>query len=290
MMTRSWIAIFLAISCVAVLLDACGTLTIRAPSTMQRPKTTALGSSVFDTLTQHNDPQRSGAYLSETRLTPATVVGGKFERLFDWEVDGQIYTQPLYVSHLPYQGREINLIVVATTNNSVYAFEAPAADSPMQPADVPLWHVGSELLGKPLPFDFFLIDWGILGHDIKPLIGITATPVIDRKKRGLVYVTVKLGMGGIACFLFPPKYRLFAIDLVTGKIVAGIDIIASVRHSDQTTKFDAKHHLQRPSLLEVNDRIYLAFGSHQDTKPYHGWLADRSFKSPALPQSARKSA
>lgn len=271
-MTRTCTATLAALGCMAAFLNACGTLVLRAPSTMERPKTATLESSELDTLTQHNDPQRSGAYLHETSLTPATVAGGQFERLFDWEVDGQIYTQPLYVSHVPYQAREINLIVVATTNNSIYAFEAPSADGIVQPSEAPLWHVGSDLLGKPLPFDFFLIDWGILGHNMKPLIGIASTPVIDRA-RGLVYVTVKSGPGGILSFLVAPKYRLFAIDLVAGKIVAGVNISASYTGRDgHITTFDAKHHLQRASLLEANDRIYLAFGSHQDTVPYHGWV------------------
>ena len=260
-----------ALTCAALLLAACGLQPVRIPPAAERGLP-PLGSSEFDTLTQHNDPQRSGAYLAETRLNPATVGHAGFERLFDWEVDGQIYTQPLYVSHLPYGGKLINLVVVATTNNSVYAFAAPAADSDVQPAAAPLWHVGSDQLGAPLRYDFFLIDWGVMGHNIKPLIGITATPVIDRQ-RGLVYVTVKSGSGGIFGFLAHARYRLFAINLVTGKIESGTDIDASYTGPDHhTTKFVPQYQLQRAGMLEANDRIYLAFGSHQDTRPYHGWL------------------
>ncbi len=103
-MNRSRRAGLVALGCAAVLVSGCGTLTW-VSSTMNRPKTDVLGSSEHDTLTQHNDPQRSGAYLREEQLNPETVGGGKFARLFDWEVDGQIYTQPLYVSNLPYKGR-----------------------------------------------------------------------------------------------------------------------------------------------------------------------------------------
>ncbi len=270
-MNRSRRAGLMALGCAAVLVSGCGTLTW-VSSTMNRPETDVLGSSEHDTLTQHNDPQRSGAYLREEQLNPETVGGGKFARLFDWEVDGQIYTQPLYVSNLPYKGRKINMVVVATTNNSVYAFEAPSAASRAPPSETPLWHVGSSHLGQPLPYNFFVIDWGILGHNMKPQIGITATPVIDRK-RGLVYVTAKVGVSDIFTGEIHPKYRLFALDLLTGDVVAGVDIQATYQGWDgNTTTFDAQYHLQRASLLEADDRIYLAFGSHQDTVPYHGWV------------------
>jgi hypothetical protein len=53
------------------------------------------GRSLLDIPTQHNNSQRTGASLSETILTPETVGSGTFQRLFDWEVDGQIYAQPL---------------------------------------------------------------------------------------------------------------------------------------------------------------------------------------------------
>jgi hypothetical protein len=276
-MMRSQAAKLAAVGCAAVLASACSTLKIWAPSTMERPRTDALGTSSFDTLTQHNDPQRTGANLNETRLNPQTVASGKFERLFDWEVDGQIYTQPLYVSDVPYRKdgveRRINLVIVATTNNSVYAFEAPSADSNLPPSEAPLWHLDSGRLGRALPYDFFVIDWGVLGHNIKPKIGITATPVVDRQRQ-LVYVTVKAGFRRPLAYLKDPSYRLFAIDLLSGQIVAGVEIGASggMQATAQAAAFDAKHHLQRPGLLEANDRIYLAFGSHQDTLPYHGWV------------------
>jgi hypothetical protein len=270
-----------------LLLGGCSSLPSRIPPTMDRPKDPSVQASTLDTLTQHNGAARGGAYLSETRLDPSSVGSGRFERLFDWKVDGQIYTQPLYVSQVPVHGstcpdarqdsrRLINLVVVATTNNSVYAFEAPSADSDVQPCKDPLWRVGSDQLGKPLPYDFFVIDWGVLGHNMRPLIGITATPVIDRQ-RGLVYVTVKTGYSAswdVFDLFGWTTYRLFAIDLVSGQIVAGVNITASYAPAAgaQAAQLDAKYHLQRPALLEANDRIYLAFGSHQDTGPYHGWL------------------
>src|SRR5205807_999173 len=36
--------------------------------------------------------------------------------------------------------------------------------------------------------------------------------------------------------------------------------------------FDASQHIQRPALLLVGGVVYIAFGSHGDLAPYHGWL------------------
>ena len=249
-----------------------------APELENEAKTSrgVLGSSVFDVLTQHNDSQRTGATLHETLLTPERVnKPGQFGWLFDWEVDGQIYAQPLYVSHVPYGGRLINMVIVATMNNSVYAFEAPAAENTIRPSKDPLWKVESNILGEPLPYNFFSMIWGVFGYNIRPLIGITATPVIDRE-RGTVYVSVKSADVTVDGWCDTGTYRLFAIDLLTGalkkpgkKIEARYPNQVPFRHE---SKFDPTCNFQRAGLLEANKRIYLAFASHQDSLPFHGWL------------------
>jgi hypothetical protein len=233
-----------------------------------------LGASPFDVLTEHNDPQRTGATLAETMLTPASVGKGSFGLLFDWKVDGQIYGQPLYLSSVPYGGRTINMVVVATMNNSVYAFEAPQSGSSTRPSADPLWHTDPEVLGPALPFDYFSMEWGILGHNIWPKIGITSTPVIDRSL-GRVFVTVKSGYAGFLGIGQKLSYQLVALDLLTGGVEQAVDIDAETGDSltnGATAVLDYKHHLQRAALLESDGQVYLAFGSHQDSPTYHGWV------------------
>ena len=36
--------------------------------------------------------------------------------------------------------------------------------------------------------------------------------------------------------------------------------------------FDPRQHLQRPGLLLSNGAVYVAFGSHMDQSPWHGWV------------------
>ena len=223
-----------------------------------------------DVLTQHGDSTRQGANLRESILTPAEVGSGRFQRLFEWPVDGQIYGQPLYVSHVEVGGQAMNLVIVTTMNNSLYAFQAPDAGSDQQPSGKPLWVVGQNILGDPLPFDYFSMNWAIIeGYNIDPLIGIVSTPVIDRE-RGVVYVTSKSGSGK------PPRnihYTLFGFELATGKLLRSVEVAAQYPGPDQSkVTFDATRQMQRAALLEANGRIYLAFASHQDAKPYHGWV------------------
>src|SRR5437016_10276981 len=86
-------------------------------------------------LTHHNDLNRSGANLNENLLTTNNVNTNQFGRLFTRAVDDEIHTQPLIMTNVdvPGQGTH-NLVIVATVNDSVYAFDA---DDPTVTA--PIW-------------------------------------------------------------------------------------------------------------------------------------------------------
>src|SRR5437867_2905028 len=137
-----------------------------------------------DVLTHHNNLARAGAVLDETVLSPASLKGQRFGRLFSVMVDGQIYAQPLVVTGLAVGGVTRNVVYVATMRNMVYAFDADKAERE------PLWKVS---LGTPMPYDRIPKDAGaLLGqYNIRPYIGVTSTPVIDRG-RGLMYIVAKI--------------------------------------------------------------------------------------------------
>src|ERR1700735_2353895 len=250
-------------------------LTVSSSVALPPPAPSGSQALPVDVLTQHDDPQRTGANLRETLLTPESVASGNFHNLFSWPVDGQIYAQPLYVSGVSYKGSApFDIVVVATMMDKVYAFKAPSPGSDAKPNDSLLW---SKSLGNPVPAIRFTTIWQILGPNIFPWIGITSTPVIDRD-RGTIYLTVKS---------WDPdseevSYELFGLDLQdghikdrSGQIIADKDNTATIKYTASNgvvSPLDPKYLLQRAGLLEANDRIYLGFGTHMDTQPSHGWL------------------
>ena len=268
-LTPNWLVLILALACpLACAPEQKAPLPLNRVTEKVEQPPCAEEISPADVLTQHDNCQRTGANLHETALTPEKVHSAEFGRLFDWQVEGQIYAQPLYVSHVTLNRESVNLVIVATMENNVYAFRTPAADSDIRPSDSPEWMVSNKVLGLPLPKDYMFMDWGfITGYNIEPKIGITSTPVIDRK-RGLLFLTVKSGIcDPLPCHQI--SYKLFAIDIASGAVRDKVEIAgpASVQPA-----FDAHNQLQRAALLEANDRIYIAFGSHQDQQPYEGWL------------------
>ncbi|HEY9230676.1 MAG TPA: BACON domain-containing protein, partial [Blastocatellia bacterium] len=111
-------------------------------------------------------------------------------------------------------------------------------------------------------------------HDLTPEIGITATPVIDPASNTL-YVVAKTKDAPEGTY----HHRLHALDLATGneKFGGPVEINASVAGngsggSNGTVALDHLHQLNRPGLLLLNNVIYIAFGSHGDADPYHGWV------------------
>jgi hypothetical protein len=208
----------------------------------------------------HNDGARTGANLNETSLNTTNVTVSQFGKKFTRAVDGKIFAQPLYVSvvNMGALGTH-NVVYVATEQNSLYAFDA---DDPN--ASAPLWQ---DNFGTPVP----AVDTGE-ANDVSPVIGITGTPVIDVATQTIYCVaSTKEGSSYVQ--------RLHALDLATGaeKFGGPVVIAGSVSgtgdgSSGGTLAFDALRHMNRAALLLLNGYVYIAFGSHGDNPPFHGWL------------------
>ncbi len=220
-------------------------------------------------VTQHDDNQRTGR-AQTTDLSPG-IDWSRFGFLFDLDVDGDVYAQPLYVSGL-YMGQiagsfpSRNVVFIATMKNNVYAFDAYNSDNSAGHA-VPLWKVN---LGPPVPVQTELDDLHAGCHDFRAdgFIGVLSTPVID-VAHGLLFVVAKTFQPG------PPHqyaYTAFKLDLKTGRILAQSDFGATVS-GEGLVGFDALHELNRPGLLLTREnKLLVAFGSHCDQHTYRGWV------------------
>ncbi|RYF04856.1 MAG: hypothetical protein EOO40_10815, partial [Deltaproteobacteria bacterium] len=218
-----------------------------------------------DVLTQHNDKARTGAATCESVLSPSAVASGNFGKLFSRTVDGQVYAQPLYVSHVAIgEGAPVNVLLVATMSNNLYAFDADDVA-----ASNPLWTVN---LGPAVPVK----DYGAYYADADGSFGVLGTPTIDKDK-GIVYVVTALKQGDGEASTY--THALNAIGLTDGKPVLGgpVPITGAVAGTssdavDGVLNFDSLQHIQRPGLLLDKGQIVVAFGSHGDGQPYHGWI------------------
>ncbi len=82
---------------------------------------TAVGFASAQNITTYNyDRAISGINPRETILTPTNVNVATFGQLFDDEIDGQAYAQPLYLSNvaIPNKGTH-NVVYIATCHDSV---------------------------------------------------------------------------------------------------------------------------------------------------------------------------
>ena len=129
-------------------------------------------------LTYHNDNMRTGLNSQETILTPQNVNSATFGKLFEDPVDGQVFAQPLVVTGVNVPGQGVHdLVIVATENDSIYAFDADRPDA------VPIWHTSfiDPAQGiTPVPSS-------VTNGNVQPEVGITGTPVIDTAN-GTIYV------------------------------------------------------------------------------------------------------
>jgi PQQ-like domain len=173
-------------------------------------------------------------------------------------VDEYIYGQPLYVPGLIIDGVKHNVVYVATENNSVYAFDADGKGQ--------LWRTP---FGLPVKCSNALVS----GCGIAPVLGITATPVIDTG-RGKIYVESRH---------FDPStgrywHSIHSLNLLTGKeSPSAVPITAKF----SGTGYDAVNGMitfnpqtanSRGALLELNGVIYVVYSQPGDTDPYHGWI------------------
>jgi hypothetical protein len=213
--------------------------------------------------TYHNDVGRTGQNNSERILTPESVRSPSFQKLSTYNVDGDVYAQPLYVPGLAIAGKGIrNVVFIATEADSIYAFDADGGADPASPV---LWHA-SLLDPAKGATPVSAVDLGCVA--ISPQIGITSTPVIDPIRKILYAETFSREAAGLV-------HRLHALDLATGARLPGSPVTIQAQTavgSPNLRHFDPAHQLSRAGLLLSQGVVYVSYGSNCDKPPYQGWL------------------
>jgi uncharacterized protein YjdB len=200
--------------------------------------------------TWHYDNGRSGLNPNETTLTPANVAPKSFGKLFSYLVDGYAYAEPLLMSNITINGVAHNVLYIATENDSVYAFDADTYGT-----GKPLWQT-SVLKSGEAP----------ISGTVKPVQGITSTPVIDPSTNTIYVVSAQKPSAGGA------TYRLSALDITTGaQKHSPVTITASVSGTNSTAVngkvFLPSGCVQRAALLLSQGTLYIGVGSC-----HSGWL------------------
>jgi hypothetical protein len=224
----------------------------------------------IDVPTNRYDAGRSGVNLNETTLTDANVNVGQFGKLYSYPVDGSVYAQPLYLANVTIGGARHNVLYIATMKDKLYAFDADSS-SPS-----PLWMRDfTSATSTPVPIAD-ISDAGNIWYDV----GIEGTPVINRDAGTLYLVArTKESTASGASYV----QQLHALDITTGaeRVASPVTITGSVPGNapdgtatgdGQAITFNPKMQQQRSGLAIAHGVVLIAWGSHEDLPPYHGWI------------------
>lgn len=226
------------------------------------PEAGAGGSSGHVSVLQHhNHSSRDGVYV-DPALTRSAVAGLHVDPAFAGAtISGPTYTQPLYLAGAT-GGRD--LVIVATEQNHVYAFDAATGGKA----------VWDQALGTPLPKSRLSSLRAGCGN-IDPL-GITGTPVIDAATR-TVYVDAMV----IASANATAQHQVFALDADTGQTKTGWPVDLNSKVTFGSTTFNSLVENQRGALALVGGKVFVPFGGHiGDCADYHGWVVGISTQDP----------
>jgi chitodextrinase len=224
--------------------------------------------------TYHNDLARTGQNMQEYALTPVTVSGGTFGKLWSCPLDATAYAQPLYVANLSIGGGTHNVLFVATMNDSLYAFDAD------NPTCVTYWHVSFINGTTVTPQSSAAAGCG----DNPGTYGITGTPVIDPVAQTIYLVTATTESG-------TNVQRLHALSLATGAEQPNSPAViqatvAGDSGGGTSVVFNSLYQNQRSGLVLTGGAVVIAWGSHCDNYlwPWNGWVM--AYDATALSQTA----
>jgi hypothetical protein len=238
---------------------------------------------------------RDGVNSQETTLTPSLFPVPASRANFGLlvpaaggatgAVDGLIYAQPLYLSGVAMAASSgcsgtQNIVLVATENNSVYAFTwtYTLSTTGYTFSLTQCWTLNLNQPGEyAIPFTALpVVHTGVACNNLMPQSGITSTPVVDTAVTPPVMYVVSAHQTVNLTY----TYRIHAINVNSGtEVVNGTN--APYDLSGVFPKLTANQELQRPGLALFdaggNANLYVGFGGYCDTLPYSGYLAGLTY-------------
>ncbi len=207
--------------------------------------TAQAASPVAGQVTRGGDTHRTNWYPDQPNLSPAIVGGPTFGALPGFTspaLVGQIYAQPIVAN---------GVLIVVTEANHVYGLNPETGAI--------LWQ---RAFGN--AFDATTIGC----PDLKPTVGITSTPVVDTTTN-TVYVVNKEYVSGTSG---ATKYLLHALNATTGVDRTNFPTTLAGHADNRNVDFDPTQQSQRPGLLLLDGRIYVAFSAHCQVQLWSGWV------------------
>ena len=205
-------------------------------------------------LTAHVDNTKQNWNSQERVLTPTLIQSVNFGRIGTLTVSGYSFSQPIFVPSVVTSGGTKDLVIAATMNNIVYAFDANNLGAAVWSASFGSLHSGTS------------------ATLYSQLFGCISSPAADI---ALQKVYVVCGNAG-------PNWNLFVLSLVDGTVLNTQTILPDVTGTGDPNGGDCVsggvltmcpgQTFARSSVTLANGHIYLCFGSSGDFRPYHGWL------------------
>lgn len=215
--------------------------------------------------TQHNDNGRTGQNNNELVLNINNVNQTNFRKLFSLIVDDEVYAQPLVMGNLDINGAKHNVVILATVNNTLYAYDGDNGNL--------YWKKNYTINGMRTPnANDVKSTWCTPYTNITASIGIIGTPVIDSLTNTIYFVA--RSTDGVQF-----KQHLHAVDITNGneKLNSPIEITAKISgkgdaNINNNVFFDPLRNNQRQGLALVNGVVFISYASHCDLNPFHGWV------------------
>ncbi|KAF2640189.1 Pyrrolo-quinoline quinone [Massarina eburnea CBS 473.64] len=220
---------------------------------------TQVWAAITDTTTWGGDNSRT-CYESNHNIDPRAVASADFGQIFKTLLPGNfngMAAEQIFSSPLVYTGSDgIQYVYVATTQNNIYKLNAKT---------------GAIVVSRNLHVPFLQAELGSC-VDINPLIGVTATGVID-SETGIWYLTAKTYTEQFQDGKFSPSNppgrtngRMYQHAIHTEDLseVDGwpVSLEGRVFRNNPNRMFQSANEHSRPGALLAGDYVYTAYASH----------------------------